>query len=100
MLRDEVLTKLKAVLPDVRREFGVQELYIFGSVARGEDRPDSDVDVLVEFFPEARPTLLTFGRLQEFLEQVLGRAVDIVENHPRLRPAFRQVVEAERRRVA
>jgi hypothetical protein len=100
MIRDQVIAKLKAALPDLRREFMVQELYLFGSVARGDDRPDSDVDVLVEFQLSARPTLSTFGRLQDRLEHLLGRGVDVVENHPHLRPAFRRVVEEERLRVA
>ena len=55
--------------------FGVKSLALFGSVARGEARPDSDVDLLVEF---DRPVGL-FGlvALQQRLEQLLGCPVDI-----------------------
>ena len=51
-------------------------LRVFGSVARGEDRPDSDVDFLVNFEPGA--SLLDLIGLQQEIEAVLGRRVDIV----------------------
>ena len=55
---------------------GVRSLDLFGSVARGDSGPDSDVDLLVEF---AEPIgLFHFFRAQKRLEQVLGRRVDLV----------------------
>jgi hypothetical protein len=99
MIRDQVISKLKAALPDLRREFMVQELYLFGSVARGDDRPDSDVDVLVEFQPDARHTLFTLAGLLNALEDLLGRKVDLGERHT-VRPFMRAEVEREMRRVA
>jgi uncharacterized protein len=55
---------------------GVRSLDLFGSVARGDSGPDSDVDLLVEF---AEPIgLFHFFRVQKRLEQVLGRRVDLV----------------------
>jgi predicted nucleotidyltransferase len=54
---------------------GVKSLAIFGSVARDQARPDSDVDILVEF---DRPIgLFEFFELQEQLEDILGRSVDL-----------------------
>jgi len=50
----------------------------FGSVARGDVRLDSDLDVLVDFEPGARIGLLGFARLSEELERVAGRKVDLV----------------------
>lgn len=49
---------------------------IFGSVARGEDRPDSDIDFLVDFAPEA--SLLDLVGLQQEMESILGRHADVV----------------------
>src|SRR5690606_21522866 len=49
--KSEFVTKLEEVLPLLRERFGVAKIGIFGSAARGEERPDSDVDVLVEFAP-------------------------------------------------
>lgn len=56
---------------------GVRSLRVFGSVARGEARPDSDVDFLIELEPGR--TLLDLGALQMDLQDLLGRKVDVVE---------------------
>jgi predicted nucleotidyltransferase len=55
----------------------VTHLWIFGSVARGEERDDSDVDILVELDPEAKVSLTSFARLQLDLSEFLGRRVDL-----------------------
>jgi predicted nucleotidyltransferase len=99
MLRDEVIAKLRAALPALRREFGVSSLFLFGSVARGDNRPDSDVDVIVEFEPTAHPTLLTLSGVMGEVERIVGRTVDVGELRS-LRPAFRARVEQEMLRVA
>ena len=59
-------------------QYHIQRLALFGSVLRPDFRPDSDVDVLVEFEPDARHTLFDFVRIQAALENVLGRHVDLV----------------------
>lgn len=56
---------------------GARNLRLFGSVARGEARPESDVDFLVDLSPGA--TLLDLGALQMDLQDLLGRKVDVVE---------------------
>jgi predicted nucleotidyltransferase len=58
---------------------GVQHLAIFGSVARGEDRPDSDVDILVTIAPGAQVGLLELVRMSRQLESWLGRKIDLAE---------------------
>ena len=55
---------------------GVAELYLFGSLARGEARPRSDVDLLVAF--ATPPGFEGYWRVKEFLESLLGRPVDLV----------------------
>lgn len=100
MLRDHVIAKLKDALPGLKRDYGVAELYLFGSVARGDDRPDSDVDVLVEFRPDADVSMTTLANIAIRLEDLLGRSVDVVENHPGLRPTFRERIEHDRLKVA
>lgn len=76
---------------------GVDSLMVFGSVARHEERPDSDVDMLVEF---SRPTGL-FGliRVQQFLEEQFGHRVDL-GTPASLRPSLRDAALAEAVRVA
>lgn len=57
----------------------VAELSLFGSVLRGDFRPDSDVDLLVTFATDARWSLFDLVRMEEELQSLLGRKVDLVE---------------------
>ncbi len=92
MKRDEVLKTLEGCREELRRQFGVKSLALFGSVARDEATDESDVDLLVEF---DRPTGL-FGliRLQEHLGSILGRPVDVGTPNS-LKPRIRANVLAE-----
>ena len=56
----------------------IAEFAVFGSILRKDFRPDSDIDVLVTFAPDARHTLFDMVRMQEELQQMLGRDVDLV----------------------
>jgi predicted nucleotidyltransferase len=71
---------------------GVTHLRVFGSVARGQDRPDSDVDLLADLPPGVG--LLTLSRVQAELEAILGASVDLVPAAD-LKPDVRSRVEAE-----
>lgn len=97
---EDILARLRAVLPALSRECGVRSLAVFGSAARGDARESSDVDVLVGFDPGARVSLFTLAHVQTVLEDALGLAVDVVYDHPGLRPAFRARIERELVRVA
>jgi predicted nucleotidyltransferase len=99
MDREQVLNKLRAVLPELRDEFGVAELYLFGSLARGDHRPGSDVDLVVQFAPGTHPTLFTLAGLYGRLVDLLGCPVDL-GTRDSLRPRIRPEVEAEMVRVA
>ncbi len=70
------MAELEAHLPEVRR-FGVRRIGLFGSCLRGEARPDSDVDVLVEFGSRTA-TLANLVGLGDYLEDLFGRRVDVV----------------------
>jgi predicted nucleotidyltransferase len=66
------------VLADLCGRYRVRRLSLFGSALRGTDRPDSDVDLLVEFEPEARPSLLDVVAMEEEMSALLGgRRVDL-----------------------
>lgn len=87
MLRDEVLAKIRADKAALDR-FGIKSIAIFGSVARGEAGPKSDVDVLVDYDIEITRGLFGFVRLKRHLEEVLGRPVDLAMPdtlHPELK---------------
>lgn len=76
MKRDEVISKLRAHEAELKAA-GIVRLAIFGSVARGDNSPQSDVDLLVEFDKTKRYTLLTLGRLESHLADLLGTRVDL-----------------------
>jgi uncharacterized protein len=73
-------------------KFGASNVRVFGSVARGEDTTESDVDILVDLSP--RSSLVTLGRLERELNEVLGVPVDVVPADG-LRPAVRAEAERE-----
>ncbi len=86
---DEYRAQLKAMLPELAEKFGVAELGLFGSRVRGDNRADSDLDVLVTFRIGERVSLFTIGGLATALEEGLGVSVDLaIKDHlePRLRP--------------
>lgn len=76
MERSEALRIISEHEKDIKN-FGVQRLAVFGSVARNEARPESDIDILVEF--DGRPIgLFEFLDLKHYLEGILNRPVDLV----------------------
>jgi len=79
------------------RALGIRALSLFGSAARGEDRPDSDVDLAVELDPDAHLGLRFFA-LERQLSDLLGRPVDLIPE-PVENPRLRVNLERDRRRV-
>ena len=75
------------------RQYRVRELALFGSAARDDFDGDSDVDLLVDFEPEAQVGFLTLARLRRELSDVLHRPVDLVPKGG-LKPRIRQAVLA------
>jgi len=85
------------VLETFCRRHGVRKLSLFGSVLKGTDRPDSDVDLLVEFEPEARPTLLDLAAMEEELARLLGgRRVDLCSGRSETDPPGRRETDPPR----
>lgn len=73
-----VLDALKADETELRR-LGVRRLALFGSAARGEERPDSDIDLIAGFDPARRLSLLDIVHIENHLSDLLGRRVELVE---------------------
>lgn len=80
------------------RRYQVSRVALFGSVLRDDFRPDSDVDILVSFAPEARISFLTLGRMKRELSELLQRPVDLVPQEG-LKPAIRDEVLANSREI-
>lgn len=82
----------------VLAQYDVSEAYLFGSFARGEQTPDSDIDL--RLVCGNNMTFDTLYELSHELEKELGRKVDIVTNPPgHMRPAFRKSIEQEELRI-
>lgn len=97
MKRDEIIGFLSDRRQELAERFGVRSLVLFGSVARDEAGPESDVDLLVEF--HETPGLTEYMSLKFWLEDLLGHPVDLVMRGA-LESWARPVVEAEAIRVA
>jgi predicted nucleotidyltransferase len=82
-------------LAELCRRFGIARLQVFGSVARGEESPSSDVDVLYELLP-GRHLGWEIEDLRDELQQLLGRPVDLVSTRG-LNPMLRPEIEADAR---
>ena len=92
--RERVLALLRAQEPELRA-LGVKRLRLFGSVARGEPGPESDVDLLAELDHSFKFSLIDLVGLQQDLEDLLGRKVEIGPAAEKMRPRIRARVEAD-----
>ena len=73
---NKMIPKIRAVLS----QQPVVRAWLFGSYSKGEETPDSDVDILVQYDEDARITLLTISRIMTKLSDAVGRKVDLVED--------------------
>jgi predicted nucleotidyltransferase len=98
MKSEEIIAKLRAHEPELRAA-GVSSLALFGSVARGEQRDNSDIDIVVRMSSEARKEgFAYFGRLDSLsrrLAEILDRPVDVVAE-PIRKDCLRRSVEKDR----
>jgi len=82
MMTDNSDDKIKRILKEhdseLREKYGIKEIGVFGSYMRGEQKKGSDIDILVEFYPDAEMDLITFVELEEHLSDLLGVEVDLV----------------------
>jgi predicted nucleotidyltransferase len=76
----EALREQREVILALSQQYGARKIRVFGSVARGEERPDSDVDFLVEF-PRGYDLFAQRLPLTERLASLLGRRVELVPEH-------------------
>jgi len=89
----EVIAVLVAHREDLRAR-GVQHAALFGSVARGEARPDSDLDILVELDPHARIGLFQYAGIRRYIAELFAGPVDVVDRHS-LKPHVRPSAESD-----
>ncbi len=73
--KESILHIIKEEAPYLRSQFGVQRIALFGSFVRGEAREDSDIDIVVSL---SKPLGFAFIQLADYLEERLGRKIDLV----------------------
>jgi hypothetical protein len=93
MNRQEILARLRENEPILRAR-GVSHAALFGSRARGDNRPDSDIDIMVEFDPAAHVTVFNYVGLKEYIAGLFDGPVDVV-NRDGLKPYVRPAVTAD-----
>ena len=81
------------------KKWKIVEMSLFGSVLRDDFNPDSDIDVLVTFNPEAKWSLWDFPQMQDELKAIFGREVDIVEKDALKNPFRRHSILTTRQVV-
>jgi len=91
-VEQEIIDRLKALKPGLQELFGITELAIFGSYARGEDKSTSDIDIVI--LKMERKNGLVISRAKRYLSERLGKEVDI-GLYDSLRPFVRRRVEKE-----
>ena len=89
---DEIIQTISAVKPQIREQYRVKEVSLFGSFVRGEDKPDSDIDLLIDFDNDA--DLFDLIGVADFLENKLYRKVDVISKKG-LRKELRDMVFRE-----
>jgi predicted nucleotidyltransferase len=84
-----ILKTLKEIKPALERDYHVNSIGIFGSAVRDDFRPDSDIDILVDF---SEPIGITFIDLADFLEKKINAKVDLVSRKG-VKPQYLSVIE-------
>lgn len=89
--KDEYIELIESNEEELRNDFGIRSLCLFGSVSRNEQVEGSDVDVCVEMEPKA----YLMVRLKRFLERLLGCSVDVVRIHKHMNPYLLQEINRD-----
>lgn len=91
---DEIRASLEKLKPILKKKYQVETIGVFGSFARGEQMPESDIDILVEFSEPNTIDLFDFIKLEDFLARKLGIKVDLVTKKA-LKPMLKEQILRE-----
>lgn len=94
MTRDEIIEKLKAMEPELRAR-GITRMQMFGSRARGDEREDSDLDLLVEYKMPPTASGWDFFGIGTDLTDALGVETNVVSDHEGIKPRHRREFEPD-----
>lgn len=90
--KDEIIAVLRKFKEEFGEKYGIEKLALFGSVARGEQKEDSDIDICIQL---QTPDYFTRMEIKEFLEQCLEVKVDVVSLTAIMRSLFRNHIERD-----
>ena len=89
--RQEYVDIIKSHVEELRSRFGITSMMLFGSVARNEHREGSDVDLFVTMPPK----FMNHIAAAQYLKELLGSDVDLIQEHRHIRPFFRKQIERD-----
>lgn len=89
--RQHYINLLRDSAPDLKKQFGITSMLLFGSVARDEHHRGSDVDLLVDM----PPVMYNAVAASNYLEKLLGCRVDLIRNHKTIKPSFLEQIKQD-----
>jgi len=96
MDRNQILTIIRNEKPYLQKHFGLLSIGLFGSFARDEQHPESDIDLLVEL---SNPSFDSLAGLQIYLEKSLGHPVELIRKRKGMRMSFLKRIERDLHRA-
>ena len=87
----EYIDIIRSHAAELRQQYGITSMRLFGSVARNEHREGSDVDIYVTMPPK----FFNYIQAAQYLEDLLGCSVDLISDHKNLRPFFKEQIERD-----
>ena len=90
MSKDQILRIIQEEKPFLLSQYQVSDIGVFGSFSRGEEKPGSDIDILVDFNKET-PSLFGLIKLKHYLEDKFGKKVDLIHK-PMIKKALRKKI--------
>ena len=91
MTKEDILDYLKTHKQELRNKYGIESIGLFGSYARDEATPKSDIDIFVSM----KPDLFALVSLKEEIENALQTKVDIIREHKYLKPLLRKMIQKD-----
>ena len=91
-MNEKIINELRSLKPVLKEKFGIEEFIVFGSVARGEDRNDSDIDIAIT--KAKKKNYFDLLEVKYFLSERLKKSIDI-GYYDAIRPIFKKLIKKD-----